>query len=159
MAAPHGLKESRARVPRFVSHCRIHCTMSMGKLPCGVCRALRCTTSEPGTTAMRARYTVLPKAGYIMETFYGAVTFAQFEDFLVQQHQDSRILPQLHTISDFTQATLRLTISEVEELVSLICRPSNLRTGKRALVINGSRNFAFADVFRSRIQQAEIVSQ
>ena len=108
---------------------------------------------------MRARYTIFAKAGYIMETFCGAVTFEQLKEFLHQQHRDPRILPQHHTVSDYTQATLRLSIAEVEDIARIVCHLPHARNGKRAMVINGSRNFAFTDVFGSYIAQAGMVSQ
>jgi len=95
----------------------------------------------------------------VLETFYGAVNFVQFQHFVHQQCCDSRITPQYHTVSDFTRATLRLSMDEVQQIVHIICRAQYARVGRRALVISGSRNFAFAGVFRSCMEQGDIVSQ
>jgi len=108
---------------------------------------------------MRARYTIFPRAGYVLETFCGAVTFLRYVDFVLQQHEDVRIAAHYHTVSDFTQATLRLSIAEVEKIASLACQSLQARSGKRALVVSGSRNLVFADLFSASAEQANVVSR
>jgi hypothetical protein len=108
---------------------------------------------------MNANYTIYPDAGYILETYCGAVTFTQCEHFVLRQRRDMLLLPHYHTVSDFTQAAMRLSIAEVEQLVHLMCDPLLFRSGNRALVIDGLRNIAFADVFRNYLEQEDILSQ
>ncbi len=107
---------------------------------------------------MRARYTIYSKAGYILETFCGAVTYARLEEFVSRQHQDPRILQRFHTVSDYSQATLHLSVDEVKRFAKQMCDAPAARDGKRAIVIVGSRNFGFADIFRSCLAQAAIDS-
>jgi hypothetical protein len=108
---------------------------------------------------MRARYSIYQNENYILETFNGAVTYPKLEQFVIQQCADARIAQHYHTVSDFSLATLHLSIEEVTRFAGLICSGRQLRTGRRAIVINGSRNFVFVDVFRSRIEQALITAQ
>lgn len=104
---------------------------------------------------MRARYNVYPNDCFVLETFIGAVFFHHIERLVVQQNSDSRLRPEFHTVTDFTQATLNITTMEVQRLATLVCNAS-LRSGKRALVINGTRNLAFADLYAKCLENMNI---
>lgn len=98
---------------------------------------------------MRARYSIYPDRHYILETFSGAVRFTRLEQFLLHQQTDPRIARSYHTVSDYSSATLHLSVEEVVCIADMICKAPDARMGKRALVISGVRNFGFVDILRS----------
>jgi len=108
---------------------------------------------------MRARYGIYPHDQYLLETFSGALRYEHLKQFVQRQQGDVRIEPHFHTLSDFSKATLHLSLDEAKSLVALVCSTADMRTGRRALVIVGARNFGFVDVFKSGLETAGIVSK
>lgn len=104
---------------------------------------------------MRVRYNVYPGDCFVLETLIGAVFFHHIEQLVMQQSADPRVLPEYHTITDCTQATLNITALEVQRLASLVCKASS-RSGRRALVINGVRNLVFADMYAKCLENMNI---
>jgi hypothetical protein len=104
---------------------------------------------------MRARYNVYSNDSVVLETFIGAVFFHHIEHLVMQQVTDPRVLPEYHTVTDLTQATLNITTMEVQRLATLVCNASS-RVGKRALVINGARNLAFTDLFAKCLENMNV---
>jgi hypothetical protein len=108
---------------------------------------------------MRARYGIYANKQYLLETFSGAIRYEHLKQFVQRQHVDVRIAAHFHTLSDFSKATLRLSIDEAKSLAALVCDTAVMRAGRRALVIVGTRNFGFADTFRAGLEAGGIHSQ
>jgi hypothetical protein len=108
---------------------------------------------------MRAAYTIFPHSRYVLETFRGAVTYQDLVRFTARQKRDSRILSHYHTVSDYVQATLHLTESEVRQYGGAIYGSSTSRTGKRAMVVVGARNLAVVSMLGSLAADYEIPNQ
>jgi len=108
---------------------------------------------------MRAHYVVYAQGNYVIERFRGPVTFAELQKFLARQADDERIAPHYHTISDYTQASLRLSNDDVQRFAALLCTPSHFRTGKRAIVFSNVRILAYASVFAARLAHTELIVQ
>jgi len=108
---------------------------------------------------MRVGYTIFPRSGYILETLRGIVTFDDLSGFAARQQFDARITPHYDTVSDFSRATIRLTEREVRLFADIICTLPSGRVGKRALVVVGARNLAFASLLQSFIVQSGLEAQ
>jgi hypothetical protein len=108
---------------------------------------------------MRAAYTIFPHSGYVLETFRGAVTYQDLVRFTARQHRDARILNRYHTVSDYTQATLHLTESEVRQYGETIYGAATARIGKRAMVVVGTRNLAVVSMLATLAGEYEIPNQ
>jgi len=108
---------------------------------------------------MRAAYTIFPHSGYVLETFRGAVTYPDLVRFTERQQRDSRILSHYHTVSDYVQATLHLTESEVRQYGEAIYGSSIARSGKRAMVVIGARNLAIVSMLETLAAEYEIPNQ
>lgn len=108
---------------------------------------------------MRAAYTIFPHSGYVLETFRGAVTYQDLVRFTARQLRDPRILNRYHTVSDYAQATLHLTESEVRQYGKTIYGSSTSRTGMRAMVVVGVRNLAVVSMLESLAAEYEIPNQ
>jgi hypothetical protein len=105
---------------------------------------------------MRTGYTVFPHSGYVLETFRGAITFRDLVDFTARQQLDNRILYHYHTVSDYAHASMHLTECEVRQYCESICALPTARAGRRALVVSGPRNLAFASMVDSRVSQSGV---
>jgi hypothetical protein len=105
---------------------------------------------------MRTGYTIFPHSGYVLETFRGAVKFQDLDRFMVRQRHDNRILAHYHTVSDYAHASMHLTECEVRQYCDSICSLPTARAGRRALVVAGPRNLAFASMIDSLVSQSGI---
>ena len=101
---------------------------------------------------MRAHYVVHARDGYVVESFRGSVTYAGVAHFLARQAADERIAAHFHTVSDYTQASIRLSNDEVLRLALLL----SSRTGKRALVVCDASVLAYANLLAARLEHANL---
>jgi hypothetical protein len=108
---------------------------------------------------MRVGYTIFPRSDYLLETFRGIVSYQDLARIAARQQLDVRIAPHYHTVADFSRATVRLTEGEVRLFADAICAPPRGRLGKRALVVVGARNLAFASLLQTFVVQYGLDAQ
>jgi len=105
---------------------------------------------------MRAHYVVHAKHGYIVERFRGPITFAELQQFLARQAGDERIAAHYHTISDYTQASVRMSHEDVQRFATLLSAAPYRRTGKRACVIANARLLAFTGAIAAQLAHTKL---
>lgn len=106
---------------------------------------------------MRAHYVVHSHSEYLVERFRGPVTLTGLEKLLTRQARDPRIAPHYHTVSDYTQATIRLSVEELRCFTALLCSPQYRRSGVRALVLADAAMLAYASSLASYLADTDLL--